>query len=87
MIKRVIFDFLLLISIFIFPWWFNLILIFLGIFIFDNFYEFILFSIACYSLYFVPNDSLSSKIIFPIIIIVSYLIIQFIRKNLFIYKK
>ncbi len=87
MVKRIVFDFLLLIFIFIFPWWFNLIAIIFGILFFDDFYEFIFFSLAFYSMFFIPSSFWFSKIIFPIIIMLAYFTIQFIKNNLFLYKK
>lgn len=86
--KRVIFNVILFISIFIFPWWISLFLIFVGIFIFNNFYEFILVNIIIYSLYVTKDNRLiSSPIFFSSIVIASYIIIQSIRNNIILYKK
>lgn len=86
--KRVIFDLILLVLIFIFPWWVSLFFILLGIFIFNNFYEFIISGVIIYFIY-VPsgNQLIYSPILFSITIIISYIIIQLIRDNIILYKK
>ena len=86
--KRVIFDIILFISVFIFPWWISIPLFFVGVFLFNDFYEFILASVIIYSLYAVPGDRLISSPIFSSLIIVAlYIIIQIIRNNIILYKK
>lgn len=86
--RRVIFDIGLFISIFIFPWWFSVLLILIGIFTFSNFYEFIVVGVIIFSLYSIPGDRIiSSPIIFSLGIILLYVIIQSIRNNIILYKK
>ena len=86
--KRVIFDAVLFISVFIFPWWISVFLMLAGIFIFNNFYEFIVASIVIYSLHAVPGAMLiSSPAFFSLIIIISYIIFQTIKDNIILYKK
>lgn len=86
--KRVIFDVVLFILVFISPWWVSVLLLFIGIFAFGNFYEFIVASVIIYSLYSIPSDRLiSSPIFFSLIIIILYIIIQSIRNNIILYKK
>ena len=86
--KRVIFDVILLISVFVFPWWISVLLLLIGIFIFKNFFEFIAANIIIYSLYAVSNDRLiSSPVFFSALIIVLYIAIQIIRNNIILYKK
>jgi hypothetical protein len=86
--KRVIFDIFLLISLYIFPWWISILLLFIGIFVFDNFYEFIVSNIIMYSMYATKSDRIiSSSVFFPLIIIISYILIQFIKSNIILYKK
>jgi len=88
MIKRVIFDVVLILSAFILPWWVSGLLALIGIFIFDDFYEFVITGVIYYSLYANINNCLISfPIFFGTIIIVTYLIIQLIKNNLFLYKK
>lgn len=86
--KRVIFDLVLFILVFISPWWVSVLLLFIGIFAFDNFYEFIVASVIIYSLYSIPSDRLiSSPIFFSSVIIILYIIIQSIQNNIILYKK
>lgn len=86
--KRVIFDIVLLISVFVFPWWISVLLLLVGIFIFKNFIEFIVTNVIIYSLYAVPNDRLiTSPVFFSALIIVLYVIVQIIRNNIILYKK
>lgn len=86
--KRVIFDIVLFVSVFVFPWWISAILLFIGIFIFNNFYEFVIFSAIIFSLYSVSDGRLiSSSIFFSGVIIILYFIIQYFRENIILYKK
>lgn len=85
--KRVIFDILIFLFIFLFPWWVSAIFAILGLFIFIEFYEFILISIIIYSLYTVPNSGfMSSLVVFPVIVFVIYIMIQSLRKYIILYK-
>ena len=86
--NRVIFDVILFISVFIFPWWVSFLLLIIGIFIFNNFYEFLITSVVIYSLYVVPDGRIiSSQVYFPLIIIIFYITIQSIKNNIILYKK
>lgn len=85
--KRVIFDIILFTSIFIFPWWISVLLLFLGIFVFNNFYEFIVASVIIYSLYAIPGDRIiSSPIFFSSFIVILYIVIGYIKNNIILYK-
>lgn len=85
--ERVIFDFILLVSIFIFPWWISFFVVLLGIFLFDNFYEFIISGVIIYSIYSTKEGQLiSSRVFFSFAIIILYMIIQLIRDNIILYK-
>jgi len=86
--KRIYFDILLFISIFIFPWWVSFLFLIIGIFLFDNFYEFIIASLIIFIIYS-PNDErlISSPLFFSSTIIVLYFIVQYIRSNIILYKK
>jgi hypothetical protein len=87
MMKRAIFNIILFISVFTFPWWATVIMLFIGIFTFRNFYEFIFVGAIIYSLYYIPKDNLiSSPIFFTSSIVILYWILQFIRNNIFLYK-
>ncbi|MFA5773337.1 MAG: hypothetical protein WC908_01525 [Candidatus Paceibacterota bacterium] len=86
--KRVIFDIVLFLSVFIFPWWVSIFLLFIGIFIFNNFYEFIVASVIIYSLYTIPGDRIiSSPIFFSSVLITLYIAIEYIKNNIILYKK
>ncbi|MCX6754746.1 MAG: hypothetical protein NTU81_02890 [Candidatus Nomurabacteria bacterium] len=85
--KRAIFDIILFISIYIFPWWVTVLLLLIGIFIFDSFYEFMIFNVVIFALYSASGDRvISSLVFFPIIIITIYAVIQYIKNNMIIYK-
>jgi hypothetical protein len=86
--KRVIFDIILFISVFIFPWWISFLFLLIGIFAFKNFYEFIIADVIIYSLYSIPGDRLiTSPIFFSLVIIILYITIQIIKNNIILYKK
>lgn len=88
MIKRVIFDIILFISIFIFPWWVSFTFLFIGIFTFNKYYEFIIGSIIIYSLFSIPNDKMvSSPIFFASIVSVFYILVQYFKTSIILYKK
>jgi hypothetical protein len=86
--KRVIFDIVLFLSLFIFPWWISVFLVIVGIFLFDNFYEFIVSGVIFFSLYRAPGDRLiSSPIVFALGLVLVFVIIQYIKSNIIFYKK
>jgi len=88
MIKRIVFDLLLFLSVFIFPWWVSFILALGGIFIFRNFYEFIVISIMYYSLFAnISTRLISSPIFFAVVIAIIFFVIQVLKDNLSFYKK
>lgn len=86
--KRIIFDILLFLCIFIAPFWFNVLLLIIGIFLFDDYYEFIITGVIIFYLYSTPGVSItSSPLFFSSIIIISYITIQIIRDNIILYKQ
>jgi len=87
--KRVIFDIILFISIFIFPWWVGILLLAIGLFVFANFYEFVAGGVLIFSLYAPMGDGrlISSPIFFSALIIFFYAITQIIKSNIIFYKK
>ncbi len=85
--KRIIFDILFIISVFILPWWFNVILAFIGVFLFDKFYEFILILLIIYSLYSISEASeISHVIIVAMIINAIYFLVQVFKSNISFYQ-
>jgi hypothetical protein len=88
MTKRIVFDLILFILIFILPWWLSIFLLFVGFFIFKNFYEFILGFIILFelnSLSFTKNN-LYYLIAFSLLINILFLILQFIKSRIILYK-
>ena len=53
---RIIFDILAVLSIAIFPWWFTVVLVAVGFFLFRSFYEGFLFAVIVDSLYGAPRE-------------------------------
>jgi hypothetical protein len=87
MIKRIVFDIILFLSIFLLPWWITAILGLVGIFAFTQFYEFIAVGIIVHSIYAVPGHGfISSPIWFILIIFAIYMIIQYLRRYIILYK-
>ena len=88
MAHRVVFDIVFFISIFILPWWVTLPIAFLGLFIFNNFYEFIIYNVLLFGMYSYDSDRvIASKILFPIIILSFYFIVQILKHYIILYKK
>lgn len=86
--KRLIFDIILFLSVLVFPWWISAPLMFIGIFLFKNFYEFIISCVVIYVIYSHPNGSMiSSPVFFALFTMSLYLTTQVIRKNIIFYKK
>ena len=85
--KRVIFDILLIIFIFILPWWAGVILALIGIFLFDKFYEFIITLIIMSSLYMIEGTVKTSTIIlWAISINAIYFGIQILKSRISFYQ-
>lgn len=85
--KRGIFDIALFLSLFLLPWWLGVLLAFVGIFLFRNFYEFIISGIIIYSVYIVPGKTLiTSPLYFSVIILLIYIGIQILRQKIILYK-
>jgi hypothetical protein len=86
--KRVIFDIGLLISVLVLPWWITFIFLFIGIFAFNQYYEFIIIGAIMFAIYSpLEHNLFSSPIFFSGIVIVLYVSIQLIRNNIILYKK
>jgi hypothetical protein len=87
-IKRALFDIVLFISIFIFPWWVSIFFIILGVFIFSRYYEFIVAFVIIFSVYSIPNDRIIySPALFSLFVIIFYVFIQYFKNNIILYKK
>ncbi len=85
--KRVIFDAVMILAVFLLPWWIPVILALVGIFLFVQFYEFLGVGIVMYALYAIPSTRfISSPVWFPFIISVIYIAIQFSKRYIILYK-
>lgn len=85
--KRIFFDIVLFLSVFIFPWWVGAILALLGMFLFKEFYEFLAFGVILYILYAIPGKVIiASQIWFHVILVFIFVGIQFLRRRVILYK-
>ncbi|MFA6393003.1 MAG: hypothetical protein WCW54_02885 [Candidatus Paceibacterota bacterium] len=85
--KRVIFDILLFLFIFLLPWWATFIWVVIGLFVFMNFYEFLIASIIIYIISTIPPNTIWSKsLIVYSFIIIFYLLVQYLRRHIILYK-
>lgn len=83
--NRVIFDCIILLSVFLLPWWVVLVLCVAGVYLFDQFYESVIFTILFKVLYIYKGHSLlTSDLYFPIVIILIYYFLTVIKKYVFI---
>lgn len=79
--KRAIVDIVLLLSIFILPWWLGLLIAIAGIFMFKNFYEFIFWGMVIYVTYgYDGGHLLLSDFWVPVVLVVLFIIVQRLKK-------
>jgi len=85
--KRAFFDLILIFVLFLLPWWVTLFLIIVGLFIFKKYFEFIVFAIAVVNLSTVTiKYSLNKGFYLYASIIIIYLLIQFLKSRIILYK-
>jgi hypothetical protein len=85
--KRVIFDIFLFIFVFVLPWWVTLLWAIVGLFIFKNYYEFLISGIIFYVISTTREYAFINKsLVFYFSIIIFYLISQYIRRHIILYK-
>ena len=85
--RRVIFDVVLILSIFLLPWWISAVGAIVGIFVFRSFYEFIVTFLIIYALFAVPEGRIiASPYWFSICISLIYIVIQTARRYIILYK-
>lgn len=85
--KRLSFDISLFLSILLLPWWISAILALAGLFLFIEYYEFILGSVFLYGLYMTPGIwVISSSFFYSLSIAIVYLVIQVLRRYIILYK-
>jgi hypothetical protein len=86
--KRIIFDALLFLIILFLPWWVSLFFALAGLFIFKNFYEYLVYGVFIFVLYFSPGQSfIASPLYFSLILTLSFVIIQIIKNHIIFYKE
>jgi hypothetical protein len=70
------------------PWWISVFLAITGMFLFSNFYEFLIALVAIFGLYSIPSGRLiASPVFYSASIILIYIFIGYIRDNIILYKK
>jgi len=85
--KRVFFDIFLFISILILPWWVSAIVAFAGIFLFEQYFEFVIGFLMMYALYSAKETQvLASPLGFSVILSSVYIAIQAVRSNMIFYQ-
>lgn len=85
--KRFFFDLTLFLSLFLLPWWVTLALAIAGIFLFRQFYEFIIISVISYSVFSYQSDRvIASPLWYPLIICGFYIFIQYVKTRMILYK-
>ncbi|MBU4479962.1 hypothetical protein KKG48_00775 [Patescibacteria group bacterium] len=83
---RIILDIFILFSIAVFPWWFSLILIIVGIFKFNDFYEAFVFGIIMDSFFGVQRKFfMNFECISFLFVLISFFFVTQIKKRLRIY--
>lgn len=86
--KRIVLDICILLSIFLLPWWITLFLSAVGMFLYENFYEFIIAFLFVYAVYgFGSTGVLGSKVYLPLILFVIFIAFSFVKKQFIFYQK
>ena len=85
--KRAFFDLFLILFIFLAPWWLTVILSIAGMFLFKNFFEFIVANVAIVLLSTTGNEHLTTKtfLIYSAIVII-YILAQYLRSQIILYR-
>ena len=84
--KRVIYDVLLLIFIYLLPWWVTLVWAFVGLFIFVNYYEYIISLTMVFLMSFIPEKKFfgNGTLVYSLIIL-SYFVLAYFKSKIIIY--
>jgi hypothetical protein len=86
--KRVFFDIVLFLTILFLPWWAGFLMAFIGLFVFNNFYEYLAYGVIIFIFYGpMSNRFISSPVYFSLILTTSFALIEFIKTNIIFYKK
>lgn len=87
-LKRIITGIFIFLCIFWAPWWVTILIASAGVFVFNNYIEFIFTGLIMYSIYGVGSMGiLGSTLYLPVILVGIYLIFSFIKKYIIIYNK
>ncbi|MFC1720851.1 hypothetical protein ACFL0K_01210 [Patescibacteria group bacterium] len=82
-LKRIIADLILLLSVLFMPWWLTVILAFVLVFYFKSYYEFIIAGVLTDALYGVPQDWLFDlTLMYTSFSIVIFIFIQWLKTRL-----
>lgn len=86
MIRRLVADFILFFSLFIFPWYWTAVLVFVFIILFENFWEAILAGFIFDALYSIPSAKIYGRFgIFTAVAAILVLLSKIIRKKIRIF--
>jgi hypothetical protein len=87
--KRVVYDCIFFLSVFLFPWWFTLVVACVGLFIFPKFFEFVCASIIMYTLFVSSYEYtlwFARPFWFALIVVGLYIGVQALRRAVIFYK-
>lgn len=83
---RIIIDIFIILSIVTCPWWLTFLLVILGLFLFNKFYEAFLFGLILDSLYGISREVfLGKNYISILIVVVLFFLVNWLKKRLRIY--
>lgn len=84
--QRVIFSLVLIVLFFLIPWYLVALFTLVGLFLFDDYYEFFLISILIYSVY-TPMYYFITPFIFAISILIIFFGLNYLKKYIILYQK
>jgi len=85
-VKRAIYDIFLFLGLFLLPWYMGLFFVFLGIFLFINFYEFIFWILLFFSIYgYESSKIISNELFLAIIIIIVFFVLNKLKDFIIFY--
>ena len=89
--KRIIFDVILFLSVLLWPWWLTVILAIVGLWLFRDYYEFLVLGIIFFAIYNSPaikeyNQIISSPIWYPLILVILFIGAEQIKKIIILYR-
>lgn len=88
MLKRIILDIVLILSVFILPWWVTAIVALAGMFMFAGYYEFLVVAVMMHSLYGIHGTGFAaSAAFFYVTALFIFVAIQLLRNNIIFYQK